>query len=618
MHLSVSEISKRLADRAEEVCRLLLPGGKAVKQHWHAGDLSGAAGDSLKVHLTGDHAGRWVDWANQQDRGDLVDLWRMARGLTAAEAIRQAKEFLGIYEPVFREKKVYRAAPDDEAAGVKPLDEQGKAMQYLVHQRKLEPAIINRYRVTGCVASRAIVFPCYSPEDQLINRSYRSLPQEHESKRVWQDKECAPCLFGWHALSRSAYQTRTVLLCEGQIDCMTWAMWGINALSIPNGSGGTWLEYELDNLAPFDNIYISFDMDGAGRRIAEQTIARLGKHRCLTVHLPEKDANDCLRAGYSEHDAREWLECATLPRVEGLVLVHELEERLITEMTPKPEPFTLPFFRGEWPHTGLYFRPGEVTTWTGVSGNGKSTFLRFLTMNAVFSRVTSMVVSLEVRVERELAKMLAMSVPPEAPLVEVRTITAFLRQVGADLMFADTLGYIKRERLLEMMWFAFQRHGAMHFVIDSLMRIEGLEENYPEQGKFLNDLQEFTKASGSHVHLVAHPRKLADGARLTKHDVKGSSLLVNNTDNLVSITRNAEKAALIRNRAPRSEWEDLHDTEIAVEKQRDSGWEDSFYLKFDPRRYTFTLCDAPGYTPKTGAGAKSGAKPRKSYTPYND
>jgi twinkle protein len=616
MNVSVAEISKRLADRAEEVCRILLPGGKSHKGEWQAGDVSGSPGDSLKVHLTGNHAGHWVDWANQTEhKGDLLDLWRFAKGLTAADAIKEAKDFLGIAETVFREKRVYTRAPDDAAAGVKPLDPNGKAMQFLVQKRKLEPAVVNRYRVTGKHdgTNGAIVFPCYDPQGNLVNRSYRTLPRNGEKKEVWQDKGCAPALFGWHALPDSAYTTRTVLLCEGQIDCMTWAMWGINALSIPNGSGGTWLEYEIDNLAAFDNIYISFDMDGAGRANSEKTIARLGRHRCLVVEIPKKDANDCLLAGYTAADAQRWIESAAAPKVEGLVFAEEVEKRLIAEITPKPEPFTLPFFKIEWPYEGLYFRPGEVTTWTGVSGNGKSTFLRYLNLGVVFGgKLTSFVATMEVKIERELSKMMTAASSKDTVFTE-RHVRIFLDSLQSRLLFADTVGYIKREKLLEMMWFAFQRHGATQFFIDSMMRIDGLEEDYPAQGQFLGELQNFAKTTGGHVHMVAHPRKTTDGAKLTKQDIKGSSLILNNTDNLVVISRNAEKIKLMREGAPPHEWEDLHDTEILVEKQRDSGWEGVYHLKFDPRRYTFQKCEPPSYreTPEP--------KPRKkAHAPYKD
>ena len=75
--ITAGEISALLANKAEEVCKLLLPGGKAVKGEWLAGDISGDKGITLKVQLEGSYKGTWKDWANDQDKGDLIDLWRL-------------------------------------------------------------------------------------------------------------------------------------------------------------------------------------------------------------------------------------------------------------------------------------------------------------------------------------------------------------------------------------------------------------------------------------------------------------------------------------------------------------------------------------------------------------
>jgi twinkle protein len=55
------------------------------------------------------------------------------------------------------------------------------------------------------------------------------------------------------------------------------------------------------------------------------------------------------------------------------------------------------------------------------------------------------------------------------------------------------------------MHYAFQRYGANHF-IDSLC-IDGLEEEYAKQSKFINILTQFAMNTDAHVHLVAHPKR---------------------------------------------------------------------------------------------------------------
>lgn len=585
--ITAQEISERLAERVESVCTLLLPGGRIVKDEYICGSVDGGEGKSLHVHLTGTYRGNWTDWATQE-HGDLVDLWRTTRNTSRTDAFRQVKEYLGIAEDVLPAKaKVYGKPAEKQTPKTTPGS---KSFNWLTTERKLKPEVIARFRVS--TDARAIVFPCHSPTGELINRSYRTLPTNGEKKQVWQDKDCAPCLFGWHALPESAYRDRTVLLAEGQIDAMTWDQWGVPALSIPAGSGQTWIGYEWDNLAIFDKILIAFDADQAGQTNAESAIKRLGAHRCHLVQIPHKDPNEALQAGVTAEEAQSWVAKAKAPQLDGLISGADLMSRLMEEIKEKPKPLCLKWMDIDWPEEkGFYFRPGEVTLWTGSTGNGKSTFLNYLQTILVGSGLGVFVASLEIRVEttlRKTAQAFYGITGVNKQVLQECHFASWLLEYGEQICFCDRVGYISQEELLEMMEFAFRRFGAKHMIIDSLMRIEGLEENYPAQGEFMNRLSEFADSSGAHIHLVAHPRKVKPGASLDASDVKGSSLIANNADNIVSISRNADKWELIKNGTITDEqMRSLYDTEISVEKQRESGWTGRFYLRFDPRRLAF-------------------------------
>lgn len=586
--IPVSEISRRLSDRSEEICRFLLPGGRQEKNLWLAGDIAGNAGKSLNVTLVGSYAGKWRDWAGGSDgeeRGDLLDLWRVTKGFTAADAVREAKDWLGIHEPVVENKRASYALPGSN--GTKPPTPEGRAIKYLTNERKLTPSTLERFKIEIHPADHAIVFPCYSPSGTLVNRSYRTLPKDGEKKKVWQDAGCAPCLFGWHCLSEKSYQSRSVILTEGQIDAMSWNQWGFDALSIPNGSGQSWIDYEWDNLAAFDKIYLAFDSDDAGLANTEKVNLRLGRHRCFFVKVPEKDANACLQKDYRTEHAQEWLDGAQVPAFNGIVRGGEMLKRLVAEIAPKPEAFSLPFLKINWPDAGIYFRPAEVTLWTGFTSAGKSTFLNFVLMSAMSKELGVFIASMESKVETILRRLMRAGIPQNMEM-SPSIASQFLDQFGQWMTFSDVVGYIKRDDLLEMMRFAFHRFGASHFLVDSLMRIEGLEEDYPAQGEFLNKLQEFAKQTDSHIHLVAHPRKAGGKDKPDAMAIKGSSLLANNADNIVSINRNSKKDKLRKENALTPELNrTMFDTEIVVEKQRETGWVGNYLLKFDSQRYTY-------------------------------
>lgn len=93
--MNAHDIARALADRAGDVAAHLLPGGKKHGREWKAGSVTGEAGQSLSVCLGGDKRGVWSDFASREG-GDLLDLWVACRCTSMAEAIKEAKQYLGI------------------------------------------------------------------------------------------------------------------------------------------------------------------------------------------------------------------------------------------------------------------------------------------------------------------------------------------------------------------------------------------------------------------------------------------------------------------------------------------------------------------------------------------
>lgn len=593
------EISAMLASRAEDVCQHLLPGGKRQAGTWLSGDVSGSPGVSLVVNLEGQHVGKWRDWANQDvDRGDLLDLWRTSRGVEPKEAFEQAKRYLGIAEVSLGIAERTWRKPKTEHGDLNP---NGKIYQYLTGKRGLEPEIVNRFQVKWCkmpfkefeAEQGAIVFPSFSPGGKRINNSYCALDRTPEGKKaVSQDKGAAPCMFGWHGLSEAHYASRRVIICEGQIDAMTWAQWGFGALSVPNGSGTTWLDYEWDNLEIFETIYLSFDSDGKTDDALKKTIDRLGKHRVMIVVLPHKDANDCLKAGCTERDAARWIESAAAPVVRDFVLGRELNARVLKEFFPDPADTSIyqsELLTGANADKSFQIRPSEVTSWTGISGHGKTAFLTMLFMLMTQSKKnpqTLFTASFEMKPEKIIRNMIRALFSSEWP--DEGQIHQFMNLFAPKVCFCDRIGSMGQEDLIGMMEFAFRRHGVSQFLIDSLMCVEGLEEDYPAQGRFLDRLVWFSRQYSCHVHLVVHPRKTVGDEAPRAVDLKGSSLLRNKCDNIISVIRNVRKERDLEDGSIDKEAADkLWDTEVCVEKDREQGQFKKFRFKYDWKHNRF-------------------------------
>ncbi len=119
-------IAARALDSIEAVCAHWLPAGKKAGPEWEIGDRHGAAGKSLKVHLTGTKAGQWADFAAGDKGGDAVSLVAYVDGCPQGEAARKLADFLGIPtgeeepRPAGKAKPTTKPAAADEAQAKTP------------------------------------------------------------------------------------------------------------------------------------------------------------------------------------------------------------------------------------------------------------------------------------------------------------------------------------------------------------------------------------------------------------------------------------------------------------------------------------------------------------------
>jgi len=121
MSTQISDLARRLADRAEMVCRHYLSNGRRSGNYWQVGDINNTPGRSLFVRLTGRQsdkgvAGKWTDAATGQ-HGDLLDIIQLSRGLVFSEAAEEARRFLNLPHPAPDPVSAVRRRP---AAGGSP------------------------------------------------------------------------------------------------------------------------------------------------------------------------------------------------------------------------------------------------------------------------------------------------------------------------------------------------------------------------------------------------------------------------------------------------------------------------------------------------------------------
>lgn len=113
-----ADLSERLAQNAQAVCRHYLPAGRREGRYWMIGDVAGSPGRSLYVRIFGTERGaigNWVDAATGE-HGDLIDLIRLnQRHGRLAETIDEAERFLSLPPSADDEQRKQPAGPPTRA-----------------------------------------------------------------------------------------------------------------------------------------------------------------------------------------------------------------------------------------------------------------------------------------------------------------------------------------------------------------------------------------------------------------------------------------------------------------------------------------------------------------------
>jgi twinkle protein len=583
--MTPKELSQRLAENAESVCRHLYSAGKKQGQEWRVGSLDGEAGQSLGIHLTGNKAGVWSDFATGES-GDLLGLWQKARGLSLSEALKEAKSFLGIYDPSFygTTKKTYKKPVKPKCRTPK---EGNPVYEYLTEKRKLTPKTIKAYQIGD--GGDAIIFP--SMRDDVPVMIKRLLLKRKDGKKDIRptSKDQEPSLFGWQAIPDDA---RAVTITEGEIDAMSAYQFGFPALSVPFGGGKgakhNWIETEYDNLERFDTIYLCFDMDKEGRDAVHEVSERLGNHRCKVVTLPAKDMNVCLQDGYDVSDIeRCYKDAKTLDPSELKPATH-FNEDVIKEFYP-PEDWR-EGFSTPWQKVSekLIFRPAEVSVISGVNGHGKSEGVGHLTLEAISQGEKACIASLEFNPRKWLYRITRQA--SGVDLASIPYIKEIQKWFADKLWVFDVVGTAKSNRIINVFIYARRRYGITLFIIDNLSKLDIGLDNYDAQRDFVDRLTDFAKEHESHVILVAHNRKGADDSKIGgKMDIKGTGAIGDLADTLLIWWRNRPKEEKIRQAGETLSQNilDQPDAYVRCEKQRNGDDEPLIALWFDRESHQF-------------------------------
>ncbi len=572
--MNLKEIISLLNNDVENVCRYLLPNGKRVGHEWRVGSLNGEPGKSLGIHLNGNKAGVWADFATGE-KGDLFDLWKKINNATTIEAINQIKRYFNINEDHnLKNKKIknYQIPPK-----VEPYFNE-KLRNYLIQDRKLTIEMLEKYIVM--FTKKEIVFPYYKNK-KIVNRKYLWYDTKGK-KQLRTESNAEPCLFGWHTIDDDV---RDIVICEGEIDAISMAQYGFPALSVPYGAGvgnkNEWIENDYDLLDRFDTIYICMDMDEPGQTGAKDIINRLGRHRCKLVELPYNDVNECLQRGVTKVEMAKIISNAKYLKPDYLRDISDYD--LVEEIRPKnPIQYYSPQFHTKFSNVRLY--PAELTILGGINGSGKTTFLMQMALDMVAQKNKVVIASFEQKPEKYLKKIIKQATLESMPSAD--KIKKIVEWLSGKIMVYDIVGVPDKKDMLETFEYAYRRFGINHFIIDSLTKMGFAEDDYNGQKLFTEELTNFVKKLGIHIILVVHSRKLhSEKQKMDKMDLKGTGAISDLASNVMILVRNKAKEEAIDE--GRHDLDNKADATLIIRKQREYGWEGALRFNYDRNSETY-------------------------------
>jgi hypothetical protein len=292
--MTAADISRALADRITSLAPELLPGGHREGREWRAGSVRGEAGHSLGVHLAGERAGVWCDFA-AGEAGDALDLVRATLGLDMPDALAWSRRWLGI-EPGTAELPRRPASPPPadpasdpdrwrrtwaaarpiagtlaaaylDARGLRYDDPSGDVLRFAPRRARLSPASVLEHRP----AMLALLRDARTGETCGIVSTYlapdgRDRLRDHKGRTVTGRARGAVVM-----LSPYDEPTMGLALCEGVETGIAGHVAGLRPIWACGGAGTL---ATLPVLGGIEALTIAADHDEPGMRAAETLAER--------------------------------------------------------------------------------------------------------------------------------------------------------------------------------------------------------------------------------------------------------------------------------------------------------------------------------------------------------
>ena len=404
-----------------------------------------------------------------------------------------------------------------------------------------------------------ITFP-YEKNGRVVNIKYRNGKKEFR-----QEKDAEKCLYRYDKINKS--EEKTLIITEGEIDCLSCLVAGFESTSIPDGAPQPdaknlgkkfdFLKGTRELFERFDKIVIATDNDAPGKRAGIELGRRIGYERCYTIKYPEgcKDPNDILQNHGKGYLWRVLKQAKPWP-IEGLLAPADVQDELISLYHNGIDQGVSTGWNNLDRHYTI--RPGEMTIVTGIPSSGKSNFLDDMLLNVIggqswrvgyFSPENWPVRRhLSTLLEKYHRKPFSTKTYTPDTMTEdevrsgVKVLNEFIRFIvpKEDELSVDTI--LNYARILCL------QYGIKGLVIDPWNEVEHNYKGLSEAqylSRELTKVRRFARLNGVHVWIVAHPKNLIKNSNgtydpPTMYEISGGATWRNKADNGICVHRDYE------------------------------------------------------------------------------
>lgn len=253
------------------------------------------------------------------------------------------------------------------------------------------------------------------------------------------------------------------------------------------------------------------------------------------------------------------------------------------------------------------FYMGEVSIWTGKTGQGKSTFVNQMVCEAINQNYSVCLYSGEL-INSQLQNWINLQLAGEENIINLvdektgKVSYGISNQLKKQLQdwYRDKLYIYNNEfemesvnhaSIVDIFKIAYQKYGCRVFVVDNLMSVRFINKSkddyYTQQSCFVGELVAFAKSNNVHIHIVAHPKKTAN-ENLENEDISGTMDIANRADNVFVISK------IDKEKYPEKE----EDGKFIIRKNRSDGINNcifNLYFNKKSRRFSTKLNELKKY-----------------------